>query len=243
MSVRWIGWAFDTATGSSSSKLVLVKLADNANDDGLCWPSQNRMASDCEMTRESVNRHVKTLSDLGLIEIIPRFKDGVQLPNAYRLLVEGGGGKSDRGCDSQSQGGVTGNHRGCDNESHLLTVNEPSFKPSEGGPTDDTTPDFRKTDYNKIEVLPVEDYGDISNPLRDPIALAMAVTGETAKAGWGYWVKVLTSLEAVRGRHGANRAFREALVKTYAENKAGECKRPGAVFNLRLRELLKEKQK
>lgn len=85
MSLKAILWAFERRCGSSSAKLVLIKLADNANDNGLCWPSVAYIAQHTELSRTAVRENVKKLVELGAVTIIPRFRDGVQLPNAYQL--------------------------------------------------------------------------------------------------------------------------------------------------------------
>jgi len=92
MSIRLIDWAFNQNCKSPAQKLVLIKLADNANDEGKCWPSLSHISKHCQIDRAGISRHCKELASQGLIEIVPRFKDGVQLPNVYRLKI------SDVGC-------------------------------------------------------------------------------------------------------------------------------------------------
>ncbi|WP_409365500.1 helix-turn-helix domain-containing protein [Klebsiella pneumoniae] len=41
--------------GNPARKLVLLKLADNANDDGICFPSYQYIADKCEMSKRSAN--------------------------------------------------------------------------------------------------------------------------------------------------------------------------------------------
>lgn len=126
MSNRYITWAFDVKGVTPSEKLVLIKLADQANDDGNCWPAQSTVASDCCLTRESVNRIIKKLADRGLVEVIARKQEGVALPNLYQLpsiernLTER---NFEGGSDGKSQGVVTQDHRGSDAGSHKPLVN------------------------------------------------------------------------------------------------------------------------
>jgi hypothetical protein len=89
MSFKAMAWASKQKVGKSPSKFILLMLADRANDDGYCWPSLDRIADDCEMSRSTVVRHTKFLEFLCLIEIIRRKKDGVDLPNKYQLKMEG----------------------------------------------------------------------------------------------------------------------------------------------------------
>ena len=43
-------WAWQQEVDDPSAKLVLVKLADSANDDGVCWPSHRKLARDCGLS-------------------------------------------------------------------------------------------------------------------------------------------------------------------------------------------------
>ena len=87
MSIRAINWAFEQKVGSASAKLVLIKLADNANDDGVCWPSHRYMEQHCELSRTAIKENIKKLVALDLLTIQERFKDGVQLPHVYHLNI------------------------------------------------------------------------------------------------------------------------------------------------------------
>ena len=51
MSVRAMAWAFEQRVGSPMAKLVLLKLADHADENGECFPSIGRIAADTEMNR------------------------------------------------------------------------------------------------------------------------------------------------------------------------------------------------
>lgn len=51
----------------ASAKLVLLSLADQANDDGVCWPSQPKIAQRCSLTERAVRQQLKLLEDSGLI--------------------------------------------------------------------------------------------------------------------------------------------------------------------------------
>jgi hypothetical protein len=61
MSMELMVKAMKAKVGNPLRKLVLLKLADNANDQGECWPSCNYIAEQCEMSRRSVMDHVKKL--------------------------------------------------------------------------------------------------------------------------------------------------------------------------------------
>jgi DNA-binding transcriptional ArsR family regulator len=87
MSIRAIAWALQVRTGSPTTKLVLIKLADNANDDGVCWPSMSHIARHTELSRSTVVRHIAALEAAGLVIVTRRSQDGVQLPSHYKLVM------------------------------------------------------------------------------------------------------------------------------------------------------------
>lgn len=53
--------------GNPLRKLVLIKLADNANDKGECWPSYQHIAEHCECSKSAVRTHIEALIDMGLL--------------------------------------------------------------------------------------------------------------------------------------------------------------------------------
>ncbi len=55
-------------SGNSLRKLVLIKLADNANDKGECWPSYQHIADQCECSKSAVRNHIDALEDMGLLK-------------------------------------------------------------------------------------------------------------------------------------------------------------------------------
>lgn len=48
---------------------MLFALANYADDDGVCWPSQEKLANDTEQSVDSVQRRLKRLVAMGLIRI------------------------------------------------------------------------------------------------------------------------------------------------------------------------------
>lgn len=55
------------------SKLILLKLIDNADNYGRCFPSYRYLADYCEISERTVRGHVKRLESLGFVEKIKRF--------------------------------------------------------------------------------------------------------------------------------------------------------------------------
>ncbi|HEY8948468.1 MAG TPA: helix-turn-helix domain-containing protein [Rhizomicrobium sp.] len=101
MSGKVVGWAMEQQTGSPTTKLVLVKLADNANEQGYCFPSVGLIVTHTELSDKAVRIHLRNLEDLGLIKVIREKVGNAHLQNQYQLNVPWvrkeipGGGKRD----------------------------------------------------------------------------------------------------------------------------------------------------
>lgn len=59
--------AMSCKVGNPLRKLVLIKLADNANDKGECWPSYQHVADQCECSKSAVKAHITALIDMGFL--------------------------------------------------------------------------------------------------------------------------------------------------------------------------------
>jgi DNA-binding transcriptional ArsR family regulator len=89
MSVRAMAWAWRQQL-SGPEKLVLMALADHADEDGICWPGNAHIARKCNLSQRSVQRHVKNLIDNGYMTAHRRFRNtGGQTSNRYALNVDG----------------------------------------------------------------------------------------------------------------------------------------------------------
>jgi biotin operon repressor len=86
VSVLAIAWAFKVPL-PAKEKLVLLALADAADDDGYCWPSQTVLAQKASMGERTVRRHVAYLRDAGLLEIEVRSSSHGRRTNVYWLHV------------------------------------------------------------------------------------------------------------------------------------------------------------
>lgn len=89
MSMMLMVKSFGVKVGNASRKLVLIKLADNANDKGECWPSYQHIADQCEISKRSAMKHIDALCEAGLI--VKRSRKGVKgnSTNVYLLNLEG----------------------------------------------------------------------------------------------------------------------------------------------------------
>lgn len=57
---------------NASQKAVLISLADNANDDGVCWPSINYIAERTCLSERAVQNAIKFLQKVGLLAVTDR---------------------------------------------------------------------------------------------------------------------------------------------------------------------------
>jgi hypothetical protein len=81
-------WALKQRTGSPSAKVVILVLANYANEFGICWPSQKTLAFGTEQSEDSVQRRLRDLEKLGLIRKRKRKrKDGMWPITEYELLM------------------------------------------------------------------------------------------------------------------------------------------------------------
>ena len=85
-------WAIQQRGLKPATKIVLWQLCDRFNPDYGCFPSQERLAHDCEISRATLNRHLDILEAGGLIQRIraidPQTRQ--QRPTRYLLQFEPG---------------------------------------------------------------------------------------------------------------------------------------------------------
>lgn len=86
MSVQAISWALGTAVGDTGAKLLLLALANYADEHGECWPSQARLAQDTELTDRTIRTKLKLLEEGGFLSRERRQSDaGWRTSDYYRL--------------------------------------------------------------------------------------------------------------------------------------------------------------
>ncbi|WP_122518643.1 helix-turn-helix domain-containing protein [Pseudomonas viridiflava] len=90
MSMELMVKAMKTKVGNPLRKLVLVKLADNASDQGECWPSYQHIADQCEIGRSTVKLHVRELEKSGFLRREYRRKGELNQSNLFHLSLDGG---------------------------------------------------------------------------------------------------------------------------------------------------------
>ncbi|MGL1921968.1 MAG: helix-turn-helix domain-containing protein [Hyphomicrobiales bacterium] len=87
MSVQFLAWAFKVEGLSPAQKVLLLALADNADDDGKCWPSKATLMIKTGLkSKKTISANMTFLTDNGLVSIESRQrKNGSNASNIYIL--------------------------------------------------------------------------------------------------------------------------------------------------------------
>lgn len=92
MSNTALTWAYNEVRGVGlAAKAVLVRLADQANDDGVAWPGKNSLAEKLDCDKRTVDRAIAKLEALGLVRIkvgVPKDARTKTERNIYYLQME-----------------------------------------------------------------------------------------------------------------------------------------------------------
>lgn len=87
MSVKVSTWAWSLPL-KGNEKLVLLALADHANDEGRCWPSIESLVEKCGLSRSPIIEHLKKLHQLGLFTKETLYDQfGKKKGNVYTLNI------------------------------------------------------------------------------------------------------------------------------------------------------------
>ena len=91
MSVQAISAVLAMRGVGPAKKMVLMALANYADENGRCWPSNARIADECGVSRRQVIRVLKELETDGFIARTPdERRDGSQSASITDLLMLGG---------------------------------------------------------------------------------------------------------------------------------------------------------
>ncbi len=88
MSVKAISWAYEQNVKQPGAKFVLVSLANYADENGFCYPSQRTIARMTAQSERTVRGHLKQLEEDGFIKRDHRYAaDGQRTSDGYDLLA------------------------------------------------------------------------------------------------------------------------------------------------------------
>ncbi len=112
MSMELMVKAMKTKVGNPLRKLVLIKLADNASDQGECWPSYQHIADQCEIARSTVKTHIRELERAGLVRREFRRNGELNQSNVFHLNLWGGAAAALGGGAAENSPGAAENPGG-----------------------------------------------------------------------------------------------------------------------------------
>tara|TARA_R100000152_G_C6568647_1_gene36794 strand:+ start:76 stop:444 length:369 start_codon:yes stop_codon:yes gene_type:complete len=87
VSFQAMSWAIKQSAESTTSKLILLILANYADSENSCYPSHDHIAFHAHCTRRTVITNIKNLEKKGLVKVV-RTKDGLKKLNRYYLRCE-----------------------------------------------------------------------------------------------------------------------------------------------------------
>ncbi|WP_435257262.1 helix-turn-helix domain-containing protein [Thioclava sp. FR2] len=87
MSHRATNWAIQQRGLAPATKLVLWHLCDRHNPDYGCFPSQDQLAADAEISRASLNTHLDKLEQAGLIRRERRLAEDTKRQRTTRYFL------------------------------------------------------------------------------------------------------------------------------------------------------------
>lgn len=90
-------WAWKTNPGSSSLKLILLSMADRADECNLCYPSIERLVTDTSLNKKTVQAGLISLVNLGLINDTGERKGATKRVRVFSLNVSKNGNVPEKG--------------------------------------------------------------------------------------------------------------------------------------------------
>lgn len=150
MSMLLMVKAMSIKIGNPARKLVLLKLADNANDKGECFPSYQHIADHCEVSRKTAISHINALCELGLVKKLYRKGEKGNSSNVYILNLDGvnispGGVNNSLGSENTTPPpSVNTSPWWCKNYTQNQSVNQSLFEPV-NEPVGDKSPRAKKS--------------------------------------------------------------------------------------------------
>ena len=90
MSVRWVQAVFERSRSRSGGRLVMLALADRANDDGVCWPGVADIARRANLSMDQTRRCLRNAEKLGELRIKKGGgcdANGKGYPSVYQLVL------------------------------------------------------------------------------------------------------------------------------------------------------------
>jgi len=84
MSVKMSSWVWEHSGAAGTDLLILLALADVADDTGVCWPSLATLAGKTKVHEATVRRRLRALRKLGLVG----WDEQPGRPNRFRIITD-----------------------------------------------------------------------------------------------------------------------------------------------------------
>ncbi len=175
MSHAATNWAIQQRGLKPATKIVLWHLCDRHNPDFGCFPTQARLAHDCEISRSALNDHLSQLETVGLLRRVPRLDPVTkrQLPTRYILGFEPGfTATSAKPCPDFGHGCEAGTDLGTEaGDAGPSPFDQPDPRPDSGhgnpaGAVSDFDPE--PCPENRESRVRIPDTNPVREPLREP---------------------------------------------------------------------------
>jgi hypothetical protein len=148
MSWQATAWAVRQKTGASSRKALLLVLANYADEHGICWPSQETLKAETELSEDTIQRQSKILKNLGLVKIIRRPRKGGTWPGLlYQLNLSADASTVPQGAVWSEDGGLSTMPHPAGDHAALTTSTMPQalrYKPSSEPPIKPSSSEKRR---------------------------------------------------------------------------------------------------
>lgn len=181
---------------SVTQKAVLISLADQANDDGVCWPAIGTIAKRCCMSARAVRSAMDHLEEVGLLTRERRFNSSnvyVVTPAKFNAAAVASKGKRKAGKAGDAAGAGGAPHAGG-------APGAPGDAPGAGGEAGGAGLEVRPVPPNRHITL-IEPSGEPSSPAglsaAPPVVDAETELQAACRATWTAYAI------AYRTRHGA----------------------------------------
>lgn len=182
-------------TLSASELRVLIVLGTFLDRDNKAFPSQTTLAEASGITRETTNRALKKLADLGYITSTQQTRNKAQTVNLYRVIMDPDLHRKtsqdpvtteSQGCDAQITGGVTS--RDHTEQPHINTNKKNNKKDLEIQEKEEN-PDAEKLAKKIIGYLPParKSYGNLEK-VKEACLIALEDEPDWKKIAFGFKV-------------------------------------------------------
>ena len=164
MSVQAIGWALSQNAKPAAAKLLLIAIANYADERNQCWPSKARLARDCSSDKSTICRYLRQLETAGLVHVRERVMQGAHVTSMLTLLIEEGSGSG------ATRGSGTDTTRVVGQVRHKPSI-EPSLEPSgdsidrESLASSSNGNGGRETKTTQVEPRPCRSKNDLVRPI------------------------------------------------------------------------------